>query len=166
MFFLDYTFLLQLRTLFGTYCDIVESIYHGMIVLRARCRIFGKMCDQIRFGSNFYFSSTYACEFHNKDAYTWKSAQHYYPAKKAVYFADGQSEERIKSAVDAFTASFFGRRIKDVDANKWRDQCVEVMYEACMLKFKQNKHLAAYLRFACHNLRLSSEDLIWGSRKV
>ena len=114
----------------------------------------------------FFFGGIYS-NFHsclitwNENIY--KSSEQLYMARKALYFDDYDSFNKILETTNPLKAKKLGRKVKNFSQESWDKVKLEVMTEVCFEKFYQNPELKKEL---CSNNKILVEaspyDAIWG----
>lgn len=82
-------------------------------------------------------SNFFPCEFKLKGK-TWRSVEHYFQAQK---FSGTPYEQKIYKSNTPHQAAQFGRSRKFKIRSDWEKIKDNIMYEALLAKFKQNKYL-------------------------
>lgn len=87
--------------------------------------------------TNSYFKTTV-----NGKEVSFANSEQYFMYMKAITFGDEESASAILiKGTDPKTAKDLGRLVKNYDDEKWNAVRFDVMKEACLLKFSQNKEL-------------------------
>lgn len=111
------------------------------------------------------FSNFYPCVI-VKDGETFYSSEQYFMYKKALYFNDEESASKILSEKNPSICKKYGRKVKNFDTEIWNEVSTEVMEDALMMKFSQNKEiLKEFLSSKYDNkdfVEASPYDAIWG----
>lgn len=89
-------------------------------------------------------SNFYHCKF-KEGGKTWQSSEQCFMAKKAEFFGDTEAYNCILRVRGPKEAKEIGRQVKNFDADKWMEVCMEKMYEAVYAKFSQNDKLREFL---------------------
>jgi len=87
---------------------------------------------------NGFLSNFYKCEKLVIGGKFYKTTEHYYQSKK---FEGTKYEEEIRNAKSAFQAKKMGGTKKQPLRKDWEKVKEDVMYKACIEKFKQNPGL-------------------------
>jgi ribA/ribD-fused uncharacterized protein len=75
------------------------------------------------------FSQWWPVEF-TEDGHTYRSAEHYMMAGKALLFGDAEMAERIRAAEHPAEAKKLGRLVSGFDEQVWRDARFEIVVRA------------------------------------
>jgi ribA/ribD-fused uncharacterized protein len=108
------------------------------------------------------YSNFYPCKiiFNNLE---YISSEQLYMARKALYFNDLISFEKILKTKKPLDAKKLGKKVKDFSKEKWDLVCLEIMEECCFAKFNQNEDLKKELLSNNKILvEASPYDGIWG----
>lgn len=110
--------------------------------------------------SNFY-SSPIA---YNGELYP--TSEHLYMVKKAEFFGDIFSREKMLKVSHPADAKRLGRKVRNFCPDKWKTVARDYMYIACYLKFTQNEVLKELILSEHFDNTLFVEaspyDVIWG----
>ena len=114
------------------------------------------------FGELHPFSNFHQCNF-SCEGQQFHSSEQYILWKKAEFFGDAISQERILNSEDALDCKNIARDIRDYNKSNWTKSAESVCYNGLKQKFEQNPHLkAALLGTGTKILVESSYDDIWG----
>ena len=98
------------------------------------------------------------------DGITYKTAEHWMMAQKALLFGDNNMSEKIITVNSPAEAKKLGREVSDFDENLWNKHRYEIVQYGNIYKFNQNKELGEFLMNT--NTRVLVEaspvDQIWG----
>lgn len=109
------------------------------------------------------FSQWWPCRF-TEEGETYKSAEHYMMAKKALLFNDQEIFDKIIECESPAEAKKLGRKVKNFENEKWLDKRFEIVKQANMLKFSQNEDMLSFLLNTNNRVivEASPVDAIWG----
>ena len=115
--------------------------------------------------SNWF--STKFTHTHEGKEYTFYNSEQYFMWMKALTFGDElMAEQIIKYGSNPKTAKALGRKVSNYDDKVWDEKRYDVMVEANMLKYSQNKELKELLlnkEFdGKHFCEASPKDQLWG----
>jgi len=97
------------------------------------------------------------------DNLTYKNAEQYMMAKKALLFNDEENFQKIMNEENPKKIKAFGRKVKNFNPDIWDDKAERFVYEANLAKFSQNKDLKSFLLSTEGILvEASPYDKIWG----
>ena len=97
------------------------------------------------------------------DGLTYKNAEQYMMAKKALLFNDEEIFKKIMSESNPKKIKALGRKVKEFYAEAWEENCDEFVYDANFAKFSQNQDLKYFLLSIEGTLvEASPYDKIWG----
>jgi ribA/ribD-fused uncharacterized protein len=119
------------------------------------------------------FSNFYPCEIHVTNDWWDKpvdlhftSSEQYFMWLKATYFDDYETADKILEAKTPKEAKALGRKVKGFDEKEWADAREYAMWNAVLLKFRQNPDIKELLLdpdFADKGfVEGSPVDSIWG----
>lgn len=113
----------------------------------------GKACFSQWFASPFTVEGT-----------TYKTAEHWMMAKKALLFEDVKTAEKIIQADAPNEAKKLGRTVSNFNEEKWNEHRFELVKEGNVHKFNQHPPLANYLSGTGDKIivEASPVDAIWG----
>ena len=118
--------------------------------------------------TTFFRSDAYLSNFHPShfeiDKTHYCCVEQYYMAKKAEKFNDKTNKEKIMTSTNPREINYFGKQIKNIDQNIWRESAEAIMYEGVKAKFAQNDNLKSLL-LETGNATLaeaSPYDKFWG----
>ena len=115
------------------------------------------------FGELHPFSNFHQCNF-SCEGQQFHSSEQYIQWKKAEFFGDAKSQERILNSKDALDCKNIARDIRDYNKTSWTNSAESVCYNGLKQKFEQNPHLkAALLETGTKILVEASYDDIWGT---
>ena len=96
-------------------------------------------------GIAFYGKDSFLSNFHDSpfsdNQLTFKTVEHYYQYKKALYFQDQVSANAILKAKTPDQVKAISHNIKDVDEDLWKPAAEQTMLVAVTKKFEQNPTL-------------------------
>lgn len=95
---------------------------------------------------------------------TYKTAEHWMMAQKALLFNDKKAFDKIVSSQKPGEAKEFGRAILGFDEAKWSENKFEIVKTGNIYKFSQNAELADYLIKTGDRILVEASpvDTIWG----
>jgi ribA/ribD-fused uncharacterized protein len=100
------------------------------------------------------------------DEITFTSSEQYFMWQKAMWFHDQETADEILDAKTPKEAKALGRKVKGFDDKEWADTREYAMWNAVLLKFRQNPDIKEFLLdpdFADkHFVEGSPVDGIWG----
>lgn len=119
------------------------------------------------------FSNFYPCKIHVDSDWdekpvdlTFKSSEQYFMWQKAMYFGDEETAEEILKAKTPKEAKALGRQVNGFDEKEWEVAREAAMWNAVLLKFRQNEDLKKYLTNRLFVFKKFVEgspvDCIWG----
>lgn len=112
---------------------------------------------------NGYLSNWYPCRF-TVDGVEFSSMEQYMMYKKAVYFGDKATAEKILETGDVAEIKALGRLVANYNESYWNGIRQIVVFTGLLAKFTQNDDLKAQLT-ATGNAVLAEcavRDTIWG----
>lgn len=89
-------------------------------------------------------SNFYPCSF-ELYGHTWKSSEQCFMARKAGYFGDDETYNKILSTNTPEEAKKLGRQVKGFVDEEWAIVRENIMYDIVYEKFAQNKNLRDFL---------------------
>lgn len=111
------------------------------------------------------FSNFHICII-QEDGNTFYSSEQYFMYKKAMQFGDKESAIKILEERSPAICKKYGRKVKNFDSEVWDKVSTEVMENALMLKFTQNKGLLNEILSSKYDgktfVEASPYDAIWG----
>lgn len=95
---------------------------------------------------------------------TYATAEHFMMAEKARLFGDEETASAVIAATHPRRAKDLGRRVRDFDEQRWRDNRVAIVTRGSEAKFGQNKDLRDYLLGTGDRILVEASplDRIWG----
>ncbi|MER7541724.1 NADAR family protein [Actinomadura sp.] len=98
------------------------------------------------------------------DGTAYATAEHYMMAGKARLFGDEETAAAIIAAADPRRAKDLGRRVRNFDEQRWRDNRVAIVTRGNEAKFGQNKELRDYLLGTGDRVLVEASplDRVWG----
>lgn len=120
------------------------------------------------------FSNFYPCEIKVDSDWddrpikeiTFISSEQYFMWQKAMWFHDQETADKILEAETPMAAKKLGRQVKGFDEQEWEETRQYAMWNAVLLKFRQNENLKEFLladEFKDkHFVEGSPVDGIWG----
>jgi ribA/ribD-fused uncharacterized protein len=95
---------------------------------------------------------------------TYKTAEHYMMAQKALLFKDEECFLQIINADDPSKAKALGRSVANFNDAVWSQACFEIVVNANIGKFTQNAYLGDFLRATQNRILVEASpvDRIWG----
>lgn len=111
----------------------------------------------------FVFSQWYESPF-IVDNITYKTAEHWMMAQKALLFDDKKSFEKIINCNKPGEAKELGRKVIGYDDQIWNEQKFEIVKNGNIHKFNQHPGLAEYLLKTENRILVEASpvDTIWG----
>lgn len=112
---------------------------------------------------NGYLSNWYLSKF-TVDGIEFSSAEQYMMYKKAVYFKDKHTAEKILKTDDVAIIKALGRIVANYNENCWNGVRQIVVFEGLVAKFSQNPDLKKRLKGTGNALlaECAVNDKIWG----
>ncbi|MGJ8656639.1 MAG: NADAR family protein [Akkermansiaceae bacterium] len=109
------------------------------------------------------FSQWYVSPF-EIDCITYKTAEHYMMAEKALLFDDKETRIKIINSETPSHAKKLGRSIKNFDEDTWLQHRFDIVVKGNIAKFTQNPKLHAFLEATTNRILVeaSPPDRIWG----
>ncbi|WDF47628.1 NADAR family protein [Chryseobacterium sp. KACC 21268] len=109
------------------------------------------------------FSQWFPCKF-EENSIVYKTAEHYMMANKAKLFNDEEILEKILKSEMPNEAKSLGRKVKNFDAQVWDEHKYEIVKQANILKFSQNREFKDFLLSTNNKIivEASPYDTIWG----
>ncbi|MCJ8313236.1 MAG: NADAR family protein [Saccharospirillaceae bacterium] len=109
------------------------------------------------------FSQWFESSF-KEDGISFKTAEHYMMYQKAVLFGDKDISKKVIVATNPGAAKALGRQIKKFDNDIWLQHRFEIVINANVLKFSQNKELKEFLLKTKDRVLVEASpvDNIWG----
>lgn len=110
-----------------------------------------------------YLSNFYPAQF-IINGYTYSCSEQYIMAQKALLFNDFDSFEKIMNTSVPFLMKRYGRQVKNFTQNIWLQHRNQIVYDALLAKFTQNKDLQLKLVKTCYKtlVEASPKDRIYG----
>lgn len=95
---------------------------------------------------------------------TYNCAEQYMMAEKARLFKDENMLRKILTTTDPSQQKKYGRQVRNFDKNEWDAIAQDVVYDASMAKFTQNKHLKEQLLDTGDAILVEASpyDDVWG----
>jgi ribA/ribD-fused uncharacterized protein len=114
------------------------------------------------YGENSPFSNWYKAPFKYRGIQFSSSEQHYM-WRKAVYFHDAETAQKILATNNPKTQKHLGGQVDGYNDTAWKKVCLKVMKEGLMCKFHQNPDLKRQLLTTIGILvEASPYDKYWG----
>ncbi len=104
------------------------------------------------------------CSFTDKDGKKFSSTEQYYQHAKATYNDDQTTANLIMKTDDPAECKRLGDTVQIVDTRKWKAKCLDIMYDGCLAKFKQNAKCGSFLKSTKNDVLVeaSPKDSFWG----
>ena len=98
------------------------------------------------------------------DGVTYNCAEQYMMHQKALLFGDEEVAELIMKETNPSEQKKYGRMIKNFDKAVWDKNCLAIVYEGNLAKFKQNEDLKEEMLSTGDKIfvEASPYDNIWG----
>lgn len=98
------------------------------------------------------------------DGHTFPTNEHFFMYCKALYFGDYDTADEILHADSPKIAKKLGRKVKNFNADKWKEVSRDFMKQGLRLKFSQNpKLIKELIKHPNHSfVEASPFDSIWG----
>lgn len=95
---------------------------------------------------------------------TYPSAEHWMMAKKAELFGDEEQLADILKDPSPANAKKYGRKVKNFDAEIWKEKAYKIVVEGNYHKFSQNPELKKFLLSTEEKviIEASPVDFVWG----
>ena len=115
------------------------------------------------FGELHPLSNFHRCEFiHGGE--TYYSAEQLIQHKKAIFFEDKITQNRIMNSSDPLDCKEIAKDIKDYDKDRWNREAETICYEGIREKFEQNEELKNFLLDTGNKTLVEgSYDNVWGA---
>jgi ribA/ribD-fused uncharacterized protein len=115
------------------------------------------------FNSSSPFSEWHHCRF-KVDDIQYSSIEQFMMHQKALYFGDKETADAIMNESDPYKIKAMGRKVKNVENERWLRVCEWICYEGNMAKFTQVPYLKKELMETEGTLlvKASPNDVIWG----
>lgn len=111
--------------------------------------------------SNFHPSSI------NIENCTYANVEQYFQHKRALFFKDNPTAEKILSTPDPVQQMRLGKVVRKDPRieEQWKQVCVEIMREGVLAKFQQHGHLSAILLATGEKIigEANPYDALWGT---
>lgn len=110
------------------------------------------------------FSQWYEAQFVGDDGITYRSAEQYMMAQKAILFKDDKVLSSIMKATTQKEIKSLGRKISNFNQQSWDKNKSNIVYNGNHLKFSQNLELLEVLLSTGDSIiaEASPTDRIWG----
>jgi ribA/ribD-fused uncharacterized protein len=98
--------------------------------------------------SVFFWSGLYSQWFESPfeaDGQKFNCTEQYMMYKKAMLFEDEEVANSIMMEPNPKAQKALGRKIRNFDDQKWKQNCMRIVYEGNLAKFSQNPELKAAL---------------------
>jgi ribA/ribD-fused uncharacterized protein len=94
----------------------------------------------------------------------YNTCEQYMMYQKALLFEDEEVANAIMRETNPRNQKALGRKIRNFDDQKWKQNCMRIVYEANLAKFTQNPELRAALLSTGDKILVeaSPKDFIWG----
>jgi ribA/ribD-fused uncharacterized protein len=98
------------------------------------------------------------------DGETYRTAEHFMMAQKALLFGDIQIAQQIRTCRSPAEAKELGRHVRDFDEDRWESHRSAIVETGSYAKFSQNADLRAFLLSSKQRVLVeaSPKDTIWG----
>jgi ribA/ribD-fused uncharacterized protein len=98
------------------------------------------------------------------DDETYRSAEHFMMASKAMLFDDHETAEKIRQDPNPKNAKILGREVAGFDKETWEDHRFDIVVDGNLAKFSQNRKLLKYLLGTGESVLVeaSPHDTVWG----
>lgn len=95
---------------------------------------------------------------------TYNTCEQYMMHQKALLFEDEEVANAIMRETNPREQKALGRKVRNFDDQKWKQNCMRFVYEANMAKFTQNPELKSSLLSTGDRILVeaSPKDFIWG----
>jgi ribA/ribD-fused uncharacterized protein len=99
-----------------------------------------------------------------EDGVSYKTAEHYMMAKKALLFNDVETLKRILDKESPKDVKDLGKQVRDFDSVIWDQHKYQIVRQANLLKFTQNNLLKEFLMKTKSKVLVeaSPADTVWG----
>jgi ribA/ribD-fused uncharacterized protein len=116
----------------------------------------------VLFWSGIY-SQWYAAPMTINDT-KYNTCEQYMMYQKALLFEDEEVANAIMRETNPREQKALGRKIRNFDDQKWKQNCMRIVYEANLAKFTQNPELKSALLSTGDRILVeaSPKDFIWG----
>jgi ribA/ribD-fused uncharacterized protein len=111
----------------------------------------------------FIFSQWYESPF-AVEGYTYRTAEHWMMAQKAILFEDKEIFDKILQCYKPAEAKELGRQVRGYDDTLWNTQKFEIVKQGNIHKFGQHSLLKEYLLKTENRVLVEASpvDTIWG----
>jgi ribA/ribD-fused uncharacterized protein len=94
----------------------------------------------------------------------YNTCEQYMMYQKALLFEDEEVANAIMRETNPREQKALGRKIRNFDDQKWKQNCMRIVYEANLAKFTQNPELKSALLSTGDRILVeaSPKDFIWG----
>ena len=116
----------------------------------------------------FWKTKDYMSNWHEStfviNGITFNCAEQYMMYSKAMMFGDKYIADKVLQTTIPREQKALGRKVRNFDNAVWEEQRLDVLYEGCLAKFKQNPELKKALLSTddLHLVEASPYDNIWG----
>jgi len=140
--------------------QLVEYVNHGN---RAKYVFFWGHQKPKSGVSKSCFSQWYESPF-EENGILYQTAEHYMMAAKARLFCDDQSEAKVIAASNPGEAKKVGRSVVGFNEDVWCENRFEIVVQANLLKFEQNRDIGDFLRGTGERVLVEASpvDKVWG----
>lgn len=87
------------------------------------------------YGSDSPFSNTYFATFKWRGM-TFNSSEQFYTYRKAIYFQDVDTAQRIMNTTSPLDQQLLGRNVRNYNCKEWKKVVLNIMKQAQMLKVR------------------------------
>lgn len=98
------------------------------------------------------------------DAVTYRTAEHWMMANKALLFGDQEAFRETIETVKPAVAKSIGRKVRNFDDTIWKDKRYQIVVDGSYHKFSQHIDLRQFLLYTGNKVivEASPRDRIWG----
>jgi ribA/ribD-fused uncharacterized protein len=127
------------------------------------CPDFARIINDICFFNEGQLSQSWSNHSFFYNTLNFNSSEQFMMCMKAILFDDIETAEQIKTTADSIKQRQLGRQIKNFSENIWSKHKQQIVFFGNLLKFSQNPELLRYLKCAKKFVKVSKDDLIWGT---
>lgn len=115
-------------------------------------------------GPKAYLSNWYPANFVNEEGVSFSSSEQYMMWRKALLFNDQKNAEKILCTSKPGACKKLGRQVQNFDQDVWSKHAIDIVYDGCLLKFRQNKEMKEFLFTTGTKIiaEASPFDKVWG----
>jgi ribA/ribD-fused uncharacterized protein len=98
------------------------------------------------------------------DGETYRTTEQFMMAAKAMLFGDFKTADKIQADPNPKAAKILGREVAGFEKEKWEDNRFDIVVDANLAKFSQNRKLLKYLLGTGDQVLVEAapSDTVWG----